>query len=376
MTLLNQKANAHFWYLSLNISLMKQLLTLCTLLLLLLSACGDNESAETPGEKTESPMRIKNTGTTIKSGEIGDLRVEIDPSRIETMRILIDGNEVLKEKAENKLIIYQWNTKNVPLGKHRIQFEGTLKDGKTRKQSIEKVIFAAYAPAQSKVKINNELPHDKLAYTQGLEFDGDRLFEGTGNRGESNLRLVDLSTGKVLQRVNLQSQYFGEGITVFNGKIYQITYTSNEGFVYSADSLKLLDTFKYQTIENEGWGLTHNEEHLIMSDGSHRLYYINPDDYSLVKTKEVYTHQGPQGNLNELEYVDGKIYANVYTTNYVVVIDEITGGVEKVVDMTELQSRSNDQNHDVLNGLAYHQATGKWYATGKYWSKLFEIEFE
>jgi len=339
----------------------------------ILTACNDKPEASDVLAPEPPPFNAVNTGKTINSGNVSDIRVKLDPDKLSSIKILINGKEVLNEKAEKELISYQWNTRDYKLGVYDIEFIGTLVNGKTRKQRLEKVLLASRAPEQKKVRIIKEFPHDRKAYTQGLEFHENILLEGTGNRGESNLRKVNFSTGKVLQQVDLEGKYFGEGITLFNNKIYQITYTAKKGFVYSLDSLKTLSSFDYNTNSGEGWGLTHDDTHLIMTDGTQRIYFLDPETYVVEKTLDAYTHQGPISNLNELEYVDGKIYANIYTTNQAVKIDANSGMIETVYDLTELRSNLPDNNVDYLNGLAYNKTTDKWYATGKYWPTLFEI---
>ena len=222
--------------------------------------------------------------------------------------------------------------------------------------------------------IGAQYPHDTLAFTQGLEFYKGELYEGTGENGESQLRKVDLKTGKVLQKVDLDKKYFGEGITFFGDKIYQLTWESHVVFQYDLD-FKLLKTFPIPT---EGWGLTHDDKDLIVSDGSSKLYFRDPNTLDTVRTINVSDNNGLVNNLNELEYIKGFIYANIWQTDYIVKIDPATGKVVGKADFTDLLKHHGltvyDLN-DVLNGIAYDSVTGKTYITGKRWPAIFEVTF-
>jgi glutamine cyclotransferase len=220
-------------------------------------------------------------------------------------------------------------------------------------------------------RVVKEYPHDPRAFTQGLVFSG-VLFEGTGLRGRSSVREVDLTSGRVKEIRRLAPSYFGEGITVLNGKIIQLTWQSRIGFVYDEHTFKLLRTFTYPT---EGWGLTHDSEHLIMSDGSDTLYFLDPSSYTCVRQVRVQDAAGPVRKLNELEYIKGKVYANVWQTDRIVVIDPDSGRVDAWVDLKGLlQPKDRRRPVDVLNGIAYDPETERIWVTGKLWPKLFEIE--
>jgi glutamine cyclotransferase len=221
-------------------------------------------------------------------------------------------------------------------------------------------------------RIVNTYPHDRGAFTQGLVFEDGKLYEGTGRRGRSSLRRVELETGQVQQLVELPEQYFGEGIALFGEKIYQLTWHENTGFIYDRESFEQLGVFHYPT---EGWGLTHDGQSLIMSDGTSTLHYLDPE--TLEKTGEVQVHY--LGTLvkalNELEYVQGEIFANVWQTNLVVRIDPQSGEVIGVIDLTGLlDPEDRDPPVDVLNGIAYDRENDRLFVTGKLWPKLFEIE--
>lgn len=221
-------------------------------------------------------------------------------------------------------------------------------------------------------EIVNVYPHDASAFTQGLVFADGVLYEGTGLHGASRLRQVELATGRVLQDYRLPTQYFGEGITLWNDTIVQLTYQSHLGFVYEKESFALRREFRYAT---EGWGITHDGEHLIMSDGTATLYFLDPGSFEVVNQLVVTDRGTAVAQLNELEYVQGAIYANVWPTSRIAIIAPETGQVSGWLDLTGLLSAEDRlQPVDVLNGIAYDAAQDRLFVTGKYWPKLFEIE--
>lgn len=221
-------------------------------------------------------------------------------------------------------------------------------------------------------EIINTYPHDRDAFTQGLVFEDGFLYEGTGIPGHSTLRKVELETGKVLNIYFLPHKYFGEGITIFNDSIVQLTWVSHIGFVYDKETFELLDDFSYPT---EGWGITHDGENLIMSDGTSSLHYIDPQSFEEVRRIEVYAGDEPVTRLNELEYIDGKIYANVWLTDLVAVIEPQSGKVAAWIDLRGLLNPEDmTEPVDVLNGIAYDSEGERLFVTGKWWPKLFEIE--
>ena len=215
-------------------------------------------------------------------------------------------------------------------------------------------------------------PHDREAFTQGLAFDDQgTLYESTGQRGQSSLRRVEPTSGAVLQRHALPPSLFGEGITVFGDRIIQLTWQAGRAFVYDKDSFSVLREFIYRT---EGWGLTHDGQRLIMSDGTATLYFRHPDTFAETARLIVRDHRGPVIRLNELEYVRGEILANVWQTDRIARIDPHTGHVTGWIDLTGLlPSSDRRQPVDVLNGIAYDARTGRLFVTGKWWPKIFEI---
>ncbi len=216
-------------------------------------------------------------------------------------------------------------------------------------------------------------PHDPDAFTQGLVYVDGVLYEGTGLNGRSSLRRVDLESGQVLQRRDLAEEYFGEGIAVFGKRIIQLTWRSRVGFVYDRETFALQRQFSYPT---EGWGLTHDGKSLIMSDGTATLRWLDPENFAETRSVVVRDQNGPVVNLNELEYIRGEVYANIWQTDRIARIDPQTGRVTGWIDLQGLLSLEERQSSaaDVLNGIAYDAANDRLFVTGKLWPKLFEIK--
>ncbi len=221
-------------------------------------------------------------------------------------------------------------------------------------------------------KVIRQYPHNPDFWTQGLVFDNGFLYEGTGQYGHSAIHKIATSTGQILQSRHLDAEYFGEGITILGNRLIQLTWTSHVGFVYDKDSFSLLEEFEYDT---EGWGLTHDGKDLILSDGTDRLYWLDAKTFSLLRELSVTAGGIPIGDLNELEYVDGAILANVWNTDRIARIDPQSGKVTAWIDLTGIFSpQSSARPVDVLNGIAHNPSTGRLYVTGKLWPVLFEIE--
>lgn len=221
-------------------------------------------------------------------------------------------------------------------------------------------------------KIVNTYPHNTNSFTQGLIFDKGVLYESTGLNGRSAVKIVDLKTGKTLKSHELPDNYFGEGIAIIENKIIQLTWRSKTGFVYDKKTLKLIKKFSYQT---QGWGITYDGKYLIISDGSAVLYFMDPNTFKVVGTLEVYEDNGKVSKLNELEYINGEIYANIWGTEKIARINPKTGRVTAWIDLSGLLNKEDKKNRvDVLNGIAFNSDKGSLFVTGKLWPKMFEIE--
>lgn len=215
-------------------------------------------------------------------------------------------------------------------------------------------------------------PHNQTAFTEGLVYYDGFLYEGAGLYGQSRLQMESLDNGTILESYSLPSNYFGEGVTIMDGRIYQLTWLDNTGFVYNLGNFTLLEEFHYPT---EGWGLTNNGSCLIMSDGTATLYFLDPSTFATVGQIEVHDNNGPVTQLNELEYVNGEIYANIWLTNRIVQISVQTGQVLGYIDLTGLSSHLNaTQPVDELNGIAYDSVNDRLFVTGKFWPAIFQIE--
>jgi glutamine cyclotransferase len=226
-------------------------------------------------------------------------------------------------------------------------------------------------PGEIAVGIVEAYVHDPNAFTQGLAFHEGRLYEGTGHYGRSSLRAVDIGSGRVERIEPLDPAYFGEGIAIFDGAIYQLTWQNGIGFVYDLDTFEPLRTFRY---DGEGWGLTTDGEALIMSDGTATLRFLDPETFRVVRRVDVQEDGRTVARLNELEYIDGEIWANVWYDDRIARIDPATGDVIGWLDLSGLYPRTERGAEDVLNGIAYDDESGRLFVTGKNWPKLFELE--
>lgn len=293
-------------------------------------------------------------------------------------------------------VVYYVNNKRIGSAKNNDVFQYDLSTEKYGPKNISAEIFSGKTTGAAQVRIDlfpqdipdildfeivNEYPHDIKAYTQGLEFYGDILIESTGNgegvgthtKGKSSIRHVDPKTGKVLKIVELDDQYFGEGATVLNDEIFMLTYLHNEGYVYDVHTLEKKRTFKYFQ-KMQGWGLVNDGQNLYMTGGSPNIYKVNPEDFSMIDYVTVATNSQIIPAVNEMEWVDGKIYANVYTQDAIAIIDPQTGAVEGVLNLTSLKDEvTHHPDLDVLNGIAYNPKTDTFFVTGKNWDKMFEI---
>ncbi len=220
-------------------------------------------------------------------------------------------------------------------------------------------------------RVVNTYPHDPQAFTQGLEYYNGYLYESTGLEGQSTLRKVELRTGRVLQRHRLLPEIFAEGITIFGNRIYQLTWRNGICFVYDRDTFRVESEFRYS---GEGWGLTNDGTYLIMSDGSDTLVFRDPATFGVVRRLKVHANGVPVRDLNELEYIEGEIWANVWQTDLIARISPQTGEVVAWVDLSGLLPEADRRNADVLNGIAYDKQNKRIFVTGKLWNKLFEIE--
>ena len=264
------------------------------------------------------------------------------------------------------------------LGDHQLSATALIagKEVKLKERSVR--LLKSSPPELWSYTIINEYPHDSDAYTQGLEFDGEDLYESTGLKGKSSLRKIDYTTGKLLENIPLDQSYFGEGLTLLNNKIFQLTWQENTAFVYDKSTMKLESSFSYDQ-SKEGWGLCNDGEFLYKSDGSAKIWRLDPSNGKELDYIEATTHKTILTKINELEWVDGKIYANTYQFQKEVglIIDPNTGAIEGVIDFSGLKEKVDQiPSLNVLNGIAYHPLRETFFVTGKNWSKIFEVTLQ
>jgi glutaminyl-peptide cyclotransferase len=246
------------------------------------------------------------------------------------------------------------------------------KDGKMQNPIARFLVFYSdVVPKMQGYKVINSYPHDRRAFTQGLFYYKGSLFESTGQETESSLREVELTTGKVIRQLNIESSLFGEGITLCKDRIFQVTWRNKVGFVYDKDSFKQINKIFYPT---EGWGLTTMDDRIVMSDGTNILYFYEPEMFTVISKIEVYDNEKMIDSLNELEFINGEIWANIWMQDLIARIDPVSGKVKGYINLQGILSES-DRNPDseVLNGIAYDKDTKRIFVTGKRWPKLYEI---
>ena len=314
-----------------------------------------------------------NTSKKITLGEKATIKFEqLEGDKIDSVHLYVNKKRI--NKNESTIAV---NTADYGVGKHLVTALVFYPNKSTKiNNSIE--VLAKEAPNVYSYKIVNTYPHDKSAYTQGLEYKNGFLYETTGRRGQSTLRKVELKTGKVLQKIDLDKKYFGEGMTIFNNKIYWLTWQARKGFIYDLENFKQIGEFNYNK-SNEGWGLTHNNNELIKSDGTNKIWFLNAENQSEKRNIQVYTNKYAIDNLNEIELINGKIYANKWQQNSIVIINPESGVVEGVANLNGLRdivakNQELEPNDEVLNGIAFDKENNRLFVTGKHWSKLFEIE--
>jgi glutaminyl-peptide cyclotransferase len=307
---------------------------------------------------------------TIPVGEVISLKIACpDTVQVDSIQVFMGGElrKVVRNGKETSLV-----TSGESTGRSGLRLRVFMEGGKTENLSQQITFLSDQAPVEYTYRVINEYPHDVKAYTQGLQFVDGWIYEGTGNYGTSSLRRVALETGEIVRIRNLDQSLFGEGITVLGERIYQLTYKSQVGFIYDKSSFEEIQKVYYQN--REGWGLTHNGEELIMSDGTHVIYFLDPEMFTINRQIEVYHNEGPAESLNELEYINDRIWANRYYTDEIVIIDPETGKVEGRVNLKGILKTSDRKpKTDVLNGIAWDREGNRVFVTGKYWPKLFEI---
>ena len=324
------------------------------------------KSSKTAGNSVA--FKSPESGTEFKTGMSISLDLELeDPEGIDSIVYLLDEQKLAVLKAGET---YTLATDSLKMG-NRILTARVYRGAEVQEATASVLLKPAKAPEKWKYQLEASFPHDTSSYTQGLVYQDDIFYESDGEYGSSTIRKVDPKTGKVLKSVDLPDDYFAEGLSVIGQRIVLLTWQENMGFVLDKSSLEMISDFPYQN-SRVGWGLCYDGKKLYKSDGSNMIYFLNPETYLEEGFIEVYDQNGPVEQLNELEFIDGKIFANIYQSRRVVVIDPKSGAVIAEIDFSGL-SISN-ANADVLNGIAHDLATGRIWVTGKKWNKLFQIK--
>lgn len=334
-------------------------LTIIFLSMLLIS-CGSNSGHK----KSDFTIKTNAIKGNISNSETLQLSLENKKNHtIDSVLYRLNGNKINEDSP----------LENFKLGKQTVDAIVYF-DGEKQTTTSTVTILNSKLPKVYTYKIINEYPHDITSYTQGLEFHNDTLFESTGQLKESKLRKLDYKTGKVLKNIKLADEYFGEGLTILNNKVYQLTWQKGTGFVYDVNTFEKLSSFRYGN-SKEGWGLCNYNNTIYKSDGTEKIWLLNSETLVEQEYIQVYTNKGKIIGINEMEWIDGKIYANRYQKDGVAIINPKNGAVIGVVDFKPLKKLvTQHEGLDVLNGIAYNPKTKTIFVTGKRWDKLFEVE--
>jgi glutaminyl-peptide cyclotransferase len=310
-----------------------------------------------------------------KIGEQMNVQLQVIDSlkKIDSVRVYL-GNTLYK--TQPGVLSFPVTIGNESLGKQNFSVTAFFSNKTQQTENLEVMVLSDIVPISIPFKVLNVYPHSSDNYTEGLLFDGNILYEGTGEEGKSKVLKTELKTGKVLQDLSIDPAVFGEGIAVINDKLYELTYRSKIGYVYDKKTLRLIRKFKY-TFDTEGWGMTTDGKDLIMSNGTDRIFVLDTSYMNMIREIKVCDNTNSVDSLNELEYVHGIIYANIWITNKIAKIDFKTGKVLGYIDLTSIiPQEEKGKTDNVLNGIAYQPSTGSLFITGKRWKKLFEIKLE
>lgn len=312
-------------------------------------------------------------GTSYKQGQQVSVRLSYPAdTKPDSIVYLVDSTRLASKKDSSAVSL---KTDSMRLGPRSITAK-LFRAGKSQDISTNIVLLAPKAPDEYTFKIEKVYPHDTSSFTEGLLYQDGYLYESTGQPKHSKLMKINLETGKPVMQAKLDTQYFGEGSAIIGDKIIMLTYQDPRFlFVFDKNTFKLLDTQPYH-VGVEGWGLCFDGKKLYTDDSTNRIWFLDKDTYRQTGYIDVYDNEGPVNAINELEYIDGKLYANIWEKNTIVIIDPKTGAVTGRIDLTNLYPQNKrNLNSDVLNGIAYDKATGRIFLTGKNWDKLFQVKF-
>ncbi len=341
-------------------------LLLLFILNFLFFSCGSNNG----NKKSDFSLKFSGKKSEFKLNESLNATIQNPKNRtIDSVSFFL-GDQQLTGSNNGKL---DMKLQNVLLGNHLIKAI-VYSEESTDTVSKNITILNSASPEIYTYEIINSYPHDITSYTQGLEFHGDTLYESIGQYGSSKLRKVDLETGEVIKEIKLDDQYFAEGLTILNDKLYQLTWQEGEGFIYNLDTFEKTGTFGYDQ-SKEGWGLCNNGEKIFKSDGTEKIWILDPETLAEQGYIQPTTHKSVSTKFNELEWVNGMIYANTYQKDGVAIINPDNGAIEGLINFSDLRNQvTQHQKLDVLNGIAYNKNTDKLYVTGKNWDKIFEVK--
>ncbi|SHM18221.1 glutaminyl-peptide cyclotransferase [Flavobacterium xinjiangense] len=330
-----------------------------------LASCSDTKKGE------NSIFTIDNTNFKAKYQPQESLQIGVlNPNKetIDSIIYYVNDKKIASKKGLDKLT---FELKDQKLGyqslKALVYFGGENSEATARVELVSNV-----QPKLLKYKIVNTFPHDTTSFTEGLEFYKDTLYESTGQNGASHFRKYDYKTGKVYKQVDLENKYFGEGITFVNGKLFQLTWQEKTGFIYDANTLKLEKTFTYDK-DIEGWGMTNDGKYIYQTDKTEKIWKMDPSTQKMIDYVNVYSGESKIPSINELEWINGKIYTNVWQKDAIAIVNPNNGAVEGILDMSGLRKFVKNKTAEVLNGIAYNPKTKTIFVTGKNWDKIFEI---
>lgn len=297
------------------------------------------------------------------------LKIDAESGSFDSIAYLLDTVFITSRKDTSSVSV---QTSDLSLG-IKVLTAKVYEGAEYKEVTTNIVLLPTEVPVQYKYEVVNTFPHDTSAFTQGLEYHDGIFYESDGMQGESSLRKVDPTSGKVLKKIDMPETIFAEGLTIVGDKLIQLTWRNLIGIVYNKDTFEKLREFPYQASQ-EGWGLCYDGKNIYKSDGTNRIYTLNKDTYLEEGYIEVYSNKGAIDSLNELEYINGRIYANVWERNSIVIINPSTGVVEGELDLTDLYPlESRNPTADVLNGIAWDAAGKRLFVTGKRWDKVFEL---
>ena len=308
---------------------------------------------------------------TFTIGDQINVSLKSDTSQIDSIKVMLQGYYATVNPG--KELNFTVPSIGLHPGSARLNLTIFITGGKFQDVSLPLRFLSDVKPDEYTYRIIKEYPHNRKYYTQGFEYYNEHFYEGTGQYNESTIRKVVYNTGEVIKSRSLESDIFGEGITILNGRLFQVTYRNKVGFVYDSETFELLRKIYFQN--QEGWGLTNNGSEIIMSDGTNKIYFMDPEYFSVLRKIEVFDNIQEIDSLNELEFMDNLIYANRYQTDQIVMIDPQNGKVVGKVNMKGLLKQSDKQpSTDVLNGIAWDSEKKRLFVTGKYWPKVFHVE--